>query len=90
MLLVLLALSYVPRAYAADDAPLADVVLVPAAQRVREGKAMAACEARSERLEAAVTASTPLPPLVVVGLVVLGVVVGGAATYGVIRATGAK
>lgn len=49
MLLVLLALGYVPRAYAADDAPLAvpltpGFTCVPDAQRVNEGKAMASCQ----------------------------------------------
>lgn len=86
-LVVVLALSAPVRA--ADDAPLAssptptaDLCLTPAEQ-VTLAKRLEADKARIAALEAA---PAPLHPLVVVGLVVLGVVVGGAAGYGIAKA----
>ena len=94
MLLLVLALS--TSSFAADDAPVqlqpgdpAPVagVLLPDALAVRRARELAALRVENEALKAA---PAPLPPLAVVGLVVLGVVAGGAAGYGLAKATAPK
>lgn len=88
---LVLALAFVTPAWAADDAPVqlaaGDVapvsgVLLPDALAVRRAKELTALRAEVEAIKAA---PEPLPPALVVGLVVLGVVVGGAAGYGIAR-----
>ncbi len=74
----------------ADDAPLAPVgyTLVPDAQRLREGQAMAGCDAERLHLQDAVikqhegTVAVPL----VVALIVVSVLAGGAVGVGVVLA----
>jgi len=71
-------------ARAADDAPL-EPVLVPQAQRIAEGKAMAACLATNESLtKGNVIMSTPAFIATVSGAVVLaiagGIAIGVAAS----------
>lgn len=75
--------------YAADDAPIiiqqgtpapVSGLLLPDAVAVEQARRIRACEAERDALKAA---PAPLPPLAVVGLVVLSFVVGGAAGYGV-------
>jgi hypothetical protein len=88
-LALVLAVSLAAPAWAADDAPVlltagevAPVagVLLPDALAVRRAKDLVGCQAEVTSLKAA---PAPLPPLAIVGLVVLGVVVGGAAGYGI-------
>jgi len=88
LLCVLLAVP----AYAADDAPIvldagatAPVagVLLPDAVAVAAAKRLKGCEAERDSLKAA---PGPMHPAIIVGLVVLGVLAGGAAGYGVARA----
>lgn len=80
-------------AYAADDAPIVIAageqapvsgLLLPNALAVEQARRIRACEAERDALKAA---PAPLPPLAVVGLVVLAVVAGGAAGYGIAAAT---
>jgi hypothetical protein len=87
------------RAFAADDAPVllkagdpAPVagVLLPDALAVRKAQSSAACNVERDALKEVALKSTPLPPLVVVGLIALGVVVGGAAGFGIAKATQPK
>jgi hypothetical protein len=76
--LVLIALLLAPLARAADDAPVA-VVLVPAEQRVREGKAMAACQGELADLKRGnVTLSVPVAIAIVAGVLVAGAAAGAA------------
>ena len=80
--LVVLLCAHLARA--ADDAPL-EPVLVPQAQRIAEGKAMAACLAREESLtKGNVILSTPAFIATVSGAVVLaiagGIAIGVAAS----------
>ena len=91
-LALVLAVSLAAPVWAADDAPVllaagevAPVagVLLPSDVAVRRAKEHVACEAENTSLKAA---PAPLPPLAVVGLVVLGIVAGGAAGYGISRA----
>lgn len=91
-LALVLAVSLASPVWAADDAPVllaagevAPVagVLLPDALAVRRAKELVACDAERTSLKAA---PAPLPPLAVVGLVVLGIVAGGAAGYGISRA----
>ena len=91
-LALVLAVSLTARAWAADDAPVllaagevAPVagVLLPNDVAVRRAKELVACDAERTSLKAA---PAPLPPLAVVGLVVLGVLAGGAAGYGIAKA----
>jgi len=88
---LVLALLLASHAWAADDAPVvmqpgdaAPVagVLLPDALAVRRAKELTALRAENEQLKK--DAGTPVP--LVVGLVVLGVVLGGAAGYGIARA----
>lgn len=88
-----LALLLAVPAYAADDAPIvlqagavAPVagVLLPDAVAVAAAQRLKGCEAERDSLKAA---PGPLHPAVVVALVVLGVVAGGAAGYGISQAT---
>lgn len=77
-----------PLARAADDAPLAPPsltpVCVPEAQRIKEGKAMASCQARVEYLEKGnVILPTPAFIAGAAGLVILSVVL----TFAVVKAT---
>lgn len=97
-LAVALCLALAMPAQAADDAPTAapgasvvapltpaptDLCLTPAEQ-VALAKRL---EADKARLAAYAAAPAPLHPALVVGLVVLGVVAGGAAGYGLAVAT---
>lgn len=93
MLALTLALLLVPRAYAADDAPVVlhagdpapvSGVLLPDGLAVRRAAELASLRVEVEELK---KAPAPLPPLAVVGLVVLGVVAGGAAGFGIAKAT---
>ncbi len=93
-LALVLALS--TASYAADDAPVVlhagdpapvQGVLLPDALAVRRARELAALRVENEALKAA---PAPLPPLAVVGLVVLGVVAGGAAGFGIAKATAPK
>ena len=79
--LSLVALLVLPSlARAADDAPVA-VVLVPAEQRVKEGKAMAACQAELGDLKKGnVTLSVPVAIAIVAGVLVAGAAAGTAVT----------
>ena len=95
-LVLLLVLALSTASFAADDAPVqlqpgdpAPVagVLLPDALAVRRARELAALRVENEALKAA---PAPLPPLAVVGLVVLGVVAGGAAGYGLAKATAPK
>ena len=83
LLVALLTLPSLARA--ADDAPV-DVVLVPAAQRIAEGKAMAACQGELGDLKKGnVVLSTPAFIATVGGAVVLAIAGGiaiGVATSG--------
>lgn len=88
-----LALLLAAPAIAADDAPIiiqagtpAPVggLLLPDAVAVEQARRIRGCEAERDSLKAA---PAPLPPLAVVGLVVLGLVAGGAAGYGIATAT---
>ena len=97
MLSIILAVTLLPlSSWAADDAPVqlqpgepAPVagVLLPDALAVRRAKELAALRTEVAELKAQ---PAPLPPLAIVGLVVLGVLAGGAAGYGVARATAPK
>lgn len=97
MLSLILAVTLLPlSSWAADDAPVelaagtpapVSGVLLPDALAVRRAKELAALRTEVAELKAQ---PAPLPPLVVVGLVLLGVVAGGAAGYGVARATAPK
>lgn len=92
MLSLILALTLLPLAAEAEDAvPLkagdpapVSGVLLPDALAVRRASELAALRVEVAELKAA---PAPLPPLAVVGLVLLGVVAGGAAGYGVAVAT---
>ena len=94
---LILALTLLPlSSWAADDAPVqlqsgdpAPVagVLLPDALAVRRARELAALRVENEELK---KAPAPLPPLAVVGLVLLGVLAGGAAGYGVAKATEKK
>ena len=79
--------------YAADDAPLiitagtpapVSGLLLPDALAVEQAKRIRGCEAERDALKAA---PAPMHPALVVGLVVLSVVGGVAAGYGVALAT---
>ena len=84
--LALVALLCAHLARAADDAPL-EPVLVPQAQRIAEGKAMAACLAeRAALTKGNVILSTPAFIAIVVGVAAASVAV----TVGVAAATGPK
>ena len=97
MLSLMLAVTLLPlSSWAADDAPVelaagtpAPVagVLLPDALAVRRARELAALRVENEELR---KAPAPLPPLAIVGLVLLGVVAGGAAGYGVAKATEKK
>ena len=81
--LALVVLLVAPLARAAEDAPL-EPVLVPQAQRIAEGKAMAACLATNEALtKGNVIVSTPAFIAIVVGVAAASVAV----TVGVVKAT---
>jgi hypothetical protein len=67
---------------AGEVAPVAGVLL-PDALAVRRAKDFVGCQAEVTSLKAA---PAPLPPLAIVGLVVLGIVAGGAAGYGISKA----
>jgi hypothetical protein len=86
-LMVLLSLAYVPRSFAADDAPLASE-LTPrcysAEERANIAKAIVSRDARIKSLEA----DAGVPVGVVVALVVAGVVLGAGATVGGFAAAG--
>lgn len=100
-LALLLSLSLASPSWAAEDAPTAapgasGAVLLPVATAPVEPLCLSPAEqvALAKRLEAdkariasLTAAPAPLPPLAVVGLVVLGVVAGGAAGYGIAVAT---
>jgi TRAP-type uncharacterized transport system fused permease subunit len=79
-LVVLLSLAYVPRSYAADDAPLllVDVKCYTPDERANIAKAIVSKDARIKSLEA----DAGVPVGVVVALVVAGVVLGAGATVG--------
>lgn len=90
---LLLALALSAPAWAADDAPVVlaagDIapvagVLLPDAVAVDRARELVACRIERDALKGQ---PPPMPPLVVVGLVVLGVVAGGAAGYGIAVAT---
>jgi hypothetical protein len=85
-LVVLMGLAYVPRAYAADDAPLLppDVRCYSADERANIAKALVAKDARIKSLEADAGLSVPLA----VVLIVSGVVLGAGATAGGLAAAG--
>lgn len=96
MLALVLVLALVPNAYAADDAPVVlhagdpapvSGVLLPDGLAVRRAAELASLRVENAELKAQ---PAPLPPLAVVGLVVLGVVAGGAAGFGIAKATGKK
>ena len=80
-LVVLLGLAYVPKAHAADDAPLASE-LTPrcysAEERANIAKTIVSKDARIKSLEA----DAGVPVGLVVALVVAGVVLGAGATVG--------
>lgn len=81
---LLIALLLAPASRAADDAPV-DVVLVPAAQRIAEGKAMAACQGELGDLKKGnVVLSTPAFIATLGGAVALaigaGIAIGVAAS----------
>jgi hypothetical protein len=80
-LVVLLSLAYVPRGFAADDAPLLppEVKCYTSDERANIAKALVSKDAKIKSLEA----DAGLPTGVVVALVVAGVVLGGAAGVGV-------
>jgi hypothetical protein len=86
-LVVLMGLAYIPRAYAADDAPVASE-LTPrcysAEERANIAKALVAKDARIKSLEADAGLSVPLA----VVLIVSGVVLGAGATAGGLAAAG--
>lgn len=93
MLALTLMLALTSRAYAADDAPVVlhagdpapvSGVLLPDGLAVRRAAELASLRVEVEELK---KAPAPLPPLAVVGLVVLGVVAGGAAGFGIAKAT---
>lgn len=95
-LVLLLVLVLSTASFAADDAPVqlqpgdpAPVagVLLPDALAVRRARELVALRVENEALKAA---PAPLPPLAIVGLVVLGVVAGGAAGFGIAKATAPK
>jgi hypothetical protein len=82
--LVVLLCAHLARA--ADDAPL-EPVLVPGAQRIAEGKAMAACLAENQSLKTGnVVVSVPAFIAIVVGVAAASVAV----TVGVAAVTGPK
>lgn len=84
MLIVLLALGYVPRAHAADDAPVnTDLKCYTAQERANLAKELVRQDARIKSLEE----SQGVPTHVVVLIAVGAALVGGAAGYGVFRAT---
>lgn len=85
-LVVLMGLAYVPRAYAADDAPLlpVDVKCYTPEERANIAKAIVSKDARIKSLEA----DAGIPIGVVVALVVAGVVLGAGATAGGLAAAG--
>jgi hypothetical protein len=73
----------------AGDAPLAvqevdGGVFVPAEVRIAEGKAAADCKAQNAYLTAHLDSNIPV--WLVVGIAVAGVLVGGAAGYGISKA----
>ena len=86
-LVVLLGLTYVPRSYAADDAPVASE-LTPrcysAEERANIAKALVSKDARIKSLEA----DAGVPMGLVVALVVAGVALGAGATVGGLAAAG--
>lgn len=87
-LILALILAVSTTAHAADDAPLVEPslapVCVPGEQRIKEGKAMASCQARVESLEKG-NVIIPTPAFVggAAGLVVLTVVL----TFVVVKTT---
>jgi len=87
-LVALVMLGYVPKAYAADDAPLveqaAGLKCYDAEQRANIARALSSAEARAASLEKDAGKVAPLP-LVIVGLLALGA--GFAAGVGVAKAT---
>lgn len=91
LLLVVLTLGYVPRAYAADDAPLIEEATglrcYTPEQRANIAAALEGERARVKSLEA----DAGKPNVVVLVLVgALGLVAGGAIGFGVAKATAPK
>lgn len=88
-LLVLLSLGYVPRSYAADDAPLADPVerCYTPEQRANIAKVIVGQDARIKSLEAD-AGKVAVVPLVVTAVLAIGA--GFALGFGVARATAPK
>jgi hypothetical protein len=85
-LLAILALTYVPKAYAADDAPLAtDLRCYSPEQRANLARALSSAEARAASLEKDAGKVAPLP-LVVTAVLAIGA--GFALGFGVSKATG--
>lgn len=90
LLVVLMGLSYVPRAYAADDAPVASEPTprcYSAEERANIAKALVGKDARIKSLEDD-AGKIPVLPLVLVG--VLSIASGFAIGFGVAKATAPK
>lgn len=90
-LVMLLGLGYVPRAYAADDAPLVEqatgLKCYDAQQRANIAKALSSAEARAASLEKD-AGKVPVVPLVVTAVLAIGA--GFAIGFGVSKATQPK
>jgi hypothetical protein len=87
-LLAILALTYVPRSYAADDAPVAtDLRCYSAEQRANIARALSSAEARAASLEKDAGKVAPLP---IVITAVLAIGAGFALGFGVAKSTAPK
>jgi hypothetical protein len=91
-LLVALTLGYIPRANAAEDAPLAVPATLPVAasaltpaeqERIQIGKVIAGLKDENTDLKA--SAAKQLPPIAVVGIAVGAFLLGGLAGYGILK-----
>ena len=88
LLVVVLALGYVPRAYAADDAPLIEEATgLKCYTPEQRANIAAALESERARVKSLQDDAGKPPVLLLVLVGVLGVVVGGAATFAVVKAT---